>query len=86
MRHLYFNETIQEALFTPRIHHQLLPMRLEYEENFPKKIVEELGQIGHQMFAGKRETGFASVTAVARDGNELSAIFDPRRGGSAEIF
>lgn len=86
MRHLYFNETIQKALFAPRIHHQLLPMRLEYEEGFPEQIVEELGKIGHEMFAANTKTGFASLTAVARDGDEYIAIFDPRRGGSAEVF
>lgn len=86
MRHLYFDESIQAALFAPRIHHQLLPMHLEYEENFPQEIVEELSEMGHEMFAGNPKTGFASVTAVARDGDGLIAVFDPRRGGSAEVF
>lgn len=61
--HLYFNDNIQKALFTPRIHHQLLPMHLEYKEEFPEKIVEELGQIGHEMFLGNPKTDFTSVTA-----------------------
>lgn len=41
--------------------------------------MQELGQIGHEMFAGNPKTGFASVTAAARDGDKLIAIFDPRR-------
>lgn len=35
IRTLWFGETLKEAIDSYRIHHQLIPMNLEYEAGFP---------------------------------------------------
>lgn len=34
MRHLWFNETLEEAVNAKRLHHQLFPMAVQYETGF----------------------------------------------------
>ena len=36
MNHLWFGKSLGEAVSHPRVHHQLLPPKLFYEEGFPK--------------------------------------------------
>lgn len=84
-RHLYFNETLWDAVHAPRIHHQLLPMHIDHEEGFDPTLLSELQAKGHQLFQSPSDSGFASMTAIGRVGNEVSPVFDPRRQGSAEI-
>ncbi len=35
IRNLWFGETIKEAIDSPRMHHQLFPMKFQYEKGFP---------------------------------------------------
>lgn len=86
LRYLYFNETVEEAVRAPRIHHQLLPMRLQYEAGFSTKMIYELAKKGHKMHAAPSDSGFAALTAIGRSGNHLIPVFDHRRGGSLEII
>lgn len=39
IRNLWFGEDIKSAIDSPRFHHQLFPMTLNYEEAFPKVCV-----------------------------------------------
>lgn len=36
IRKLWFDQTIKEAVDAPRIHHQIFPMRVEYEFGVPE--------------------------------------------------
>lgn len=36
IRNLWLGEDIKEAIDSPRFHHQLIPMTLNYEKGFPK--------------------------------------------------
>lgn len=36
MRNLWFDEDMKEAIDSHRIHHQLLPMKMEFESGFPE--------------------------------------------------
>ncbi|KAH9376230.1 hypothetical protein HPB48_016832 [Haemaphysalis longicornis] len=47
MRALWQGATIKEAIDAPRLHHQLLPARLEMEAGFPDKYQKELQEKGH---------------------------------------
>ncbi|CAG7720876.1 unnamed protein product [Allacma fusca] len=49
IRNLWFNENIKEAIDAPRIHHQLAPMELVYEEGLQDDWVKGLAKIGHNM-------------------------------------
>lgn len=86
MRYLYFNESLWNAVHAPRIHHQLLPMQIMYEEGLPDEIVTGLQSLGHNTIKANADLGFASLTAIGRDGNKLVAVYDPRRLGSTSIF
>lgn len=85
LRYLYFNESIREAVQAPRIHHQLIPMRLEYEPGLTDGLVQELQKIGHEMFLAPAD-GFVAVTAIGREHDKLVPVFDPRRLGSFSLF
>lgn len=82
MRYLYFNEPIQNAVYAPRIHHQLAPMELQYEEGLSDEIVKGLEKIGHKMIKSPSDSGFAALTAIGREVKVLVPIFDTRRRGS----
>lgn len=69
----------------PRIHHQLAPMRLEHETGFSKETIDGLKHIGHEMYESPSDKGFASLTAIGREGNQLKAVYDPRRKGSTHV-
>lgn len=86
VRHLYFNETIQQALNAPRIHHQLIPMAVQYEADMDADVVQGLRSIGHRMAETLADGGFAGVTAIAREGNKLTGVYDKRRLGSYSVF
>lgn len=86
IRHLYLNETLQQAMNAPRIHHQLTPMVLKYEEGLDANVVAALEGVGHVMSKMNPDGGFAAATAIARVGNKYSAVYDKRRLGSISIL
>ncbi|XP_018025549.1 glutathione hydrolase 1 proenzyme, partial [Hyalella azteca] len=47
IHHLWLGSSIEEAVEGRRIHHQLYPMVLNYEEGFDAAVVEGLAGIGH---------------------------------------
>jgi len=81
LNHLYKGMSIEEAVSSPRIHHQLAPMHVEYEEVHDPSILD-LQRFQHQMRHVSTESGFAAVVAISNKGGNVRASFDPRRGGS----
>lgn len=49
-----------------RIHHQLVPMRIDYEAGLDPEVLKVLGKVGHKLKQGPKVGGFASVTAISR--------------------
>lgn len=86
LRYLFFNEPIATAVQKPRIHDQLAPMRLEYERGFSEDIIDGLREKGHEMYLSPPDSGFAALTAIARSPNQITPVFDRRRGGSREVI
>ncbi|XP_066137416.1 glutathione hydrolase 1 proenzyme-like isoform X2 [Euwallacea fornicatus] len=82
-KHLWFNINLSEATSQKRIHHQLFPMMIEYEEGFDlayPEIVANLTAIGHKSKYTPTADGFSAVISVsAKDG--IFAAYDERRGG-----
>lgn len=74
-----------EAVRAPRIHHQLMPMYLEYEDGFKQQIIDGLSKMGHEMHKSVPD-GFSALTAIGRNGGQCSPVFDQRRGGSTAVF
>uniref|UniRef100_A0A182QND5 Gamma-glutamyltransferase n=1 Tax=Anopheles farauti TaxID=69004 RepID=A0A182QND5_9DIPT len=85
LRHLYFKQSLCDAMNAPRIHHQLAPMQVEYEPNFDAKLVAELAARGHKVVESKADFGFAALTAIAKQGPLVEAAYDRRRGGSVSV-
>lgn len=85
MRQTFFNETLLDALFAKRVHHQLLPMVLQYEAGLDAQVVQGLVERGHAIEEAAPGGGFAAVTGVSFKGAAPEAFYDPRRGGSSAV-
>lgn len=70
----------------PRIHHQLAPMRLEYELGISDNIINGLHEYGHEMYTKPPDSGFAALTAIGRRGKLLVPVYDHRRLGSKNVY
>uniref|UniRef100_A0A182Q6K4 Gamma-glutamyltransferase n=1 Tax=Anopheles farauti TaxID=69004 RepID=A0A182Q6K4_9DIPT len=87
VRHLYFGELLDTIINTPRMHHQLAPMSVEYEKNFDPVVIEGLRERGHVCNEAASDAGFAALTSIVRHANNLiEATWDPRRSGSIAIL
>lgn len=88
--HLYFNKTLHEAMNSPRVHHQLVnPTELWYErrwDNFDAEIIKQLNETYGHNLEDRARGGLGSLTAVSTMYGNVSAAWDPRRTGSAEVF
>lgn len=82
-RHIWMNDTLQDAISAKRIHHQLLPMKVFYEDGFDAEIVDGLRQIGHNV---EPDNALSAVTAISRVRGYVEAACDPRRYGSIAIY
>ncbi|KAJ9575156.1 hypothetical protein L9F63_025893, partial [Diploptera punctata] len=81
---LWFNMTIKEAIEEPRMHHQLFPMHIEYENGIPENIIEGLKKIGHKV---KELNPFLSfVSGIVMKDGKIYAYSDSRRQGVAAGF
>uniref|UniRef100_A0A8D8FUV5 Gamma-glutamyltranspeptidase 1 n=2 Tax=Culex pipiens TaxID=7175 RepID=A0A8D8FUV5_CULPI len=81
---LWFNNDIKEAVDTPRIHHQLIPMALQYEFGNLDGVLQGLESKGHKTFR-YRERG-SIVCGIAQNGTGIYANADFRKGGEVVGF
>lgn len=79
-------ESLKDAVLTKRIHHQLLPMELFYEDGLDTSLVNGLKEFGHKMVGDRSVIGFAALTSISRVSGHIEATYDPRRIGSTEIY
>lgn len=83
IKHLYMNEPLSAAISDRRIHHQLIPMELEYEDGFDLEVINSLRiNFGHEIVKSKVTDGFAAVVGISNG----EGVVDPRRGGSIEYY
>lgn len=89
-RNLILNEPLEVAVAQPRLHHQLNPMIIEAEENFPSTIINGLKLRGHDVrlietgpISDESKKGpfpnLPSVNAISVENGEIHAVGDPRR-------
>ncbi|XP_075221199.1 scoloptoxin SSD14-like isoform X2 [Lycorma delicatula] len=82
---LWFGKNIKEAIDEPRIHHQLMPMKITYEYGVLREIIEGLRKIGHETERlGK--TWRSCVTAISLYGGIVEGNTDYRRPGGITGF
>ncbi|KAL9958185.1 hypothetical protein ACROYT_G035163 [Oculina patagonica] len=83
MNYLWFNRTLPQAVVDPRLHHQLLPMYIRIDKDYPMPLAiqEGLQRLGHEV---RNISGYAVVQAVARNENgTLTGKSDPRKSSWA---
>ncbi|XP_028968750.1 glutathione hydrolase 1 proenzyme [Galendromus occidentalis] len=79
-RHLYLGASVKESIDSPRLHHQLSPNTLYYQEGFPGVLRRELALRGHEIELDQELSAFSAISA-GEDG--LHANADYRRGGTS---
>lgn len=76
---LNFGDNLRKASPYPRLHHQLIPDILFYEQDFPSSIVRGLQDRNHNVVKSDRA---AIVQAIYIDENGIiNAASDHRKGG-----
>lgn len=86
MNYLWFNQTLSQSVIEPRVHHQLLPMYIRMDKDYPMPLAiqEGLQRLGHQV---RNITGYAVVQAAATNPDgKLYGKADPRKYSWAAGF
>lgn len=85
-RLVYLGQTVKQAVDARRLHHQLLPMVVVYEDGVTQWMVDGLEKMGHKM--NKISIGGSIVQAIFVDRNtgEITANADFRKGGGVTGF
>lgn len=86
IRHLWMNDTLYHAIKAKRLHHQLVPMLIQYEYGFDAEILKRLETKGHKTIPVKVQRGFSAVTGISKAHKILEASPDVRRNGSIAVF
>lgn len=81
MKYLIRRETMTQAVNDGRLHHQLIPMQVDYETEVKSEIIDQLKHAGHTLTDNPGDGGFAAVTAIGAL-DEPEPFFDRRRVGS----
>lgn len=83
INNLWLNWDLSHAVSEPRLHHQLLPNHVQYEENFPEKYLNMLRAKGHQVVP----IGHVPVSdSVSKEEDMVFAVADSRRLGGADGY
>ncbi|GLG96418.1 uncharacterized protein GBIM_03406 [Gryllus bimaculatus] len=85
---LWFNTTVKESVDARRLHHQLFPMSVQYEEGFDANVIRSLQSFGHVMEPYEVGSSFVSTIAVNRSApyQQIFANSDFRRLGVVAGF
>ncbi|CAF4934931.1 unnamed protein product [Pieris macdunnoughi] len=87
MHTLLEDSELPEVMKRPRLHHQLIPMEIEYEEKFDPAVISSLRARGHVTTSRGPTAGFAAMVAAMRDsGDYFVPQTDSRRIGSVDGF
>ncbi|XP_013421791.1 glutathione hydrolase 1 proenzyme [Lingula anatina] len=78
-RTLWFGENIKQAIDARRIHHQLLPPEISYEEGFRKVYISGLRALNHNLT--DKAVMPSVVQGIHRSGSAIYANSDFRKGG-----
>ena len=86
INYLYLNQSIETSIATKRLHHQLQPMFVRYEDGYDPEILKFLESKGHETFEqAPIISGFASIVVIASRNGTIESANDPRRGGKFTI-
>lgn len=82
---MFLNKDILQSVNEHRIHHQLYPNEILFEDGFDQSILDRLKANGHHVVNFGH--GGSTVQAVERLNNgNLQAVCDSRKGGQPSGF
>jgi len=81
LRRLDFDESLADAVGSPRIHQQWMPDVLTVEKKMPKEIVEQLAAKGHKI--DEIDSGAVAQAIEIDDKGQFIGVHDPRVPGKA---
>merc|ERR1712020_127313 len=67
LRMLYLGQNVKEAVDARRLHHQLFPMNLNYEDGITTWLMDAMVNYGHNITYSKFRVGGAAVQAIRVD-------------------
>uniref|UniRef100_A0A6M2DXF2 Putative secreted protein n=1 Tax=Xenopsylla cheopis TaxID=163159 RepID=A0A6M2DXF2_XENCH len=79
LRHLWFGQTIKQAVDAPRFHHQLYPMLISYEYGILDQLIKGLQAKGHRTMRYRNRGSIICAMSVNSTG--IYANADYRKGG-----
>jgi len=84
IRNLWLNQDIKQSIDARRIHHQLAPMQVSYEPEFPQNILTDLESKGHVV---ELVDAFGSVVnGIAVENGRVYANADFRKAGGVDGY
>ena len=81
MNKLLFGVKLGPSVANPRLHHQLVPNKVTFNNQYPlpKSIVDGLKRIGHEV---EKTGSFSANQAIHKENaNTIYAVSDPRKKG-----
>lgn len=78
-----FGMNVEEAVSSPRFHHQWSPNKLYIEKELPEDVRTNLINKGHELTIGNAENAVQAI--VIKDG-KITGASDPRKGGYPEGY
>lgn len=79
---LDFGMRLDHAIDAPRLHHQLLPHKLDVDSQFPSALVHALASFGHEINPRKQSASVVQAVHRISDGS-IHAVSDGRKHGVA---
>ncbi|CRK91255.1 CLUMA_CG004935, isoform A [Clunio marinus] len=83
--YMKLNIPLKDMFALKRLHHQLIPNAVIYEDGFDKAIIDGLIAKNHTMKNVTSTIGFAALVGILVEDDVVTGAFDPRRGGSVAI-
>ncbi|CAG9802290.1 unnamed protein product [Chironomus riparius] len=89
INYYFFNseESLWNTFAQKRLHHQLIPNKLYFEDGFDDEIIKELNSTyRHSIEMVTQSIGFGALVGIYVDEDSVQSAYDPRRGGSSVVF
>ena len=85
-RLVYMNQSVKDAVDARRLHHQLVPMRINYEDGVTQWMVDGLRNKGHNVTKFGLGGSIIQAIMVDRKTGSITANADFRKGGTVDGF
>ncbi|XP_067130274.1 scoloptoxin SSD14-like [Centruroides vittatus] len=83
MQLIWLDKNVKEAIDMLRVHHQLFPDYISYENNFPKVVLRKLQKLGHK--TKEKEGSLSVIEAIHRDKSGMwHSNADFRKNGKSD--